>query len=74
LQESRRYDDPANPAGHAQLHHAQGHDQFEKSFDTIKKLPTLEQRRRRSIELGDVKMKARDESTNLHPEHIQLRG
>jgi hypothetical protein len=26
LQESRRYDDPANPAGHAQLHHAQGHD------------------------------------------------
>jgi hypothetical protein len=25
-QESRRYDYPANPAGHAQLHHAQGHD------------------------------------------------
>ena len=26
LQKSRRCDDPANPAGHAQLHHAQGHD------------------------------------------------
>jgi hypothetical protein len=25
-QESRRYDYPANPAGHTQLHHAQGHD------------------------------------------------
>jgi hypothetical protein len=25
-QESRRYDYPANPAGDAQLHHAQGHD------------------------------------------------
>jgi hypothetical protein len=33
LQESRRYDDPANPAGHAQLHHAQGHDQLRTRLD-----------------------------------------
>jgi len=30
-QESRRYDYPANPAGDAQLHHAQGHDLAEVS-------------------------------------------
>ena len=53
---------------------------FDKAFDAMKKLPTLEQRRARSVELGDMadyciaKMKARDEFTDLHPQHVDLRG
>lgn len=60
--------------------HASAFAKFEKAFDAMKKLPTLERRRARSVELGNLvddciaKMKARDEFTNLHPDHIALRG
>jgi hypothetical protein len=53
---------------------------FDKAVAAMEKLPTLERRRARSIELGDLaddciaKMKARDESTDLHPQHVDLRG
>jgi hypothetical protein len=34
--ESRRYDYPANPAGHGQLHHAQGHNRIASLIETCK--------------------------------------
>jgi hypothetical protein len=53
---------------------------FDAAVATMAKLPTLKHRRARAIELGDMaadciaKMRARDESTDLHPQHIDLRS
>jgi hypothetical protein len=55
-------------------------EKFDRAVAAMEKLPALAQRRARSIELGDMaadciaKMRARDESTDLHPQHIELRG
>jgi hypothetical protein len=53
---------------------------FDAAVAVMAKLSTLAQRRARAIELGElandciVKMRARDEATDLHPQHVDLRG
>jgi hypothetical protein len=53
---------------------------FDAAVAVMAKLSTLAQRRACAIELGElandciVKMRARDEATDLHPQHVNLRG
>jgi hypothetical protein len=53
---------------------------FDAATAAMAKLPTLAQRRARATALGElandsiVKMRARDEATDLHPQHVDLRG
>jgi hypothetical protein len=55
-------------------------EKFDRAAAAMEKLPTLVRRRARSVELGElandciVKMRARDEATDLHPQHVDLRG